>query len=389
MIRSSPAAGGVRPRRPLPGASILTALLLGLLGCSPPAGPAPPEGAGGPAWFEDVTDAVGLDFVHDPGPTGSYFMPQVMGSGGAFLRDGDGTLYLYLLQDAGPDSKSVNRLYRRLPNGKFADVTAGSGLGVAGYGMGVAVGDVNNDGLPDVLLTEYGRIRLFLNRGGGRFEDVTEEAGLSDPLWAASAAFLDYDRDGLLDLVVINYKDYDPKKECYSLQGMRDYCSPIHFADVSSLQLGDYGRGPPLLREAVRLDPDNAQAHYALALAQFRRAEKEWQGSPGSAEAREWFREALEQARRAAELKPDHAQAYLFWGLSLKYLGRPAEAVAPLRKGVACRPENLDLQLALGEALLESGQGREAETYLENARRLDPNDPRPARDLQRLHDQKR
>ena len=176
---------------------LLLALLLASAGCSPkPTAPAPND-ADGPAWFEDVTDAVGLDFVHDPGPTDAYFMPQSMGSGAAFIHDGDGALYLYLIQDAGPESKSVNRLYRFEKDGKFKDVTEGSGLGVAGYGMGVAVGDVNNDGRPDVLLTEYGRIRLFLNRGGGKFEDVTAESGLSDPLWATSAAFLDYDRDGL------------------------------------------------------------------------------------------------------------------------------------------------------------------------------------------------
>src|SRR5260370_11144157 len=91
---------------------------LGLAGCSPgPATRPAAEDADGPVWFEDVTDAVGLDFVHDPGPTGSYFMPQLMGSGCAFIHDGDGTLYVYLLQNAGPDSKSVNRLYNRTPHG--------------------------------------------------------------------------------------------------------------------------------------------------------------------------------------------------------------------------------------------------------------------------------
>ncbi len=214
---------------------LLLALLLASAGCSPkPTTIDPADEADGPAWFEDVTDAVGLDFVHDPGPTDAYFMPQSMGSGAAFLHDGDGTLYLYLIQDAGPDSKSVNRLYRREKDGKFKDVTEGSGLGVAGYGMGVAVGDVNNDGRPDVLLTEYGRIRLFLNLGGGKFEDATAEAGLSDPLWAMSAAFFDYDRDGLLDLVVVNYLDYDPKRDCLSPEGKKDYCGPNMFSGTCS-----------------------------------------------------------------------------------------------------------------------------------------------------------
>ncbi len=213
---------------------LLLALLLASAGCSPKPTTTAPDDADGPVWFEDVTNSVGLDFVHDPGPTDSYFMPQSMGSGAAFLHDGDGTLYLYLIQNAGPESKSVNRLYRREKDGTFKDVTEGSGLGVAGYGMGVAVGDVNNDGRPDVLLTEYGRIRLFLNLGGGKFEDATAEAGLSDPLWAASAAFLDYDRDGLLDLVVVNYLDYDPKRDCLSPEGKKDYCGPNMFPGTCS-----------------------------------------------------------------------------------------------------------------------------------------------------------
>ncbi len=120
-----------------------------------------PEEPTGPAWFEDVTDVVGLDFVQDAGPTDTYFMPQMMGSGAAFIHERDDTLYLYLLNNAGPDSASVNRLYKRVPGGKFQDVTAGSGLDVAGYNMGVAIADVNNDGLPDVLLTQYGGVKLF------------------------------------------------------------------------------------------------------------------------------------------------------------------------------------------------------------------------------------
>jgi enediyne biosynthesis protein E4 len=193
----------------------------------------------GPVWFEDVTDAVGLDFVHDAGPTGDYFMPQANGSGCAFIHEkdkdsGKDNLYIYLLNSAGPDSKSVNRLYLRTPEGKFKDVTAGSGLDVAGYSQGVAVGDVNNDGLPDVLLTQYGGIKLFLNQGNGKFKDVTVEAGLSNPLWGTSAAFVDYDRDGWLDLVIANYVDYDPKSKCKLYRGLADFCGPNHFPGTCS-----------------------------------------------------------------------------------------------------------------------------------------------------------
>jgi Flp pilus assembly protein TadD len=154
-------------------------------------------------------------------------------------------------------------------------------------------------------------------------------------------------------------------------------------AGINLARVGDYERALPLLRQGVRLDPGSPLAHYTLALALFSRAEKEWARTPGSPAAREWFREVVGHARRATELKADYARAYLFWGLALKYLGKPAAAVAPLRTGVVCRPEDFELQLALGEALLEAGQ-EGAATHLENARRLDPKDPRPARALERL-----
>ncbi len=181
-------------------------------------------------WFADVTEEVGLDFVHDAGPVdGNYFMPQAIGSGAAlFDLDGDGLLDLYLVNNGGPNGRK-NRLYRQLPGGTFQDISPGSGLDVAGFGMGVAIGDVNNDGRPDVLLTEYKRVRLFLNNGDGTFRDVTRQAGLDNPLWATSAAFFDYDRDGWLDLVVVNYVDYDPTWPCSGAGGKRDYCAPRTF----------------------------------------------------------------------------------------------------------------------------------------------------------------
>jgi Flp pilus assembly protein TadD len=156
-------------------------------------------------------------------------------------------------------------------------------------------------------------------------------------------------------------------------------------AGLNLARLRDYERALPLLRKAVELEPDNASAHSALALALFARAEREWHTSPGSPQPKAWFWEAVEHARRATQQRPSLAAAYLYWGLSLKYLGELKSAVEPLRKGVACAPADRELQLGLGEVLLELGQLKEAEIHLTNALRLaPPNDPRPARALERL-----
>ena len=160
--------------------SLLAGTISGLA-CQRPGPTAPEPEASGPVWFEDVTKQVGLDFVHDAGPVGDYFMPQQVGSGAAlFDFDNDGLLDILLLQNGGPNG-AKNRLYQQTPDHHFKDVSAGSGLDFAGYNMGVAIGDVNNDGLPDVLITQYCGVKLFLNNGDGTFTDVTEEAGSERP----------------------------------------------------------------------------------------------------------------------------------------------------------------------------------------------------------------
>ena len=207
---------------------VLFAVLLGAACNSAP--PVPPEEKSeGPAWFEDVTEASGIRFVHDAGPVGTYFMPQQVGSGAAmFDADGDGKLDILLLQNGGPNG-SKNVLYLQTSDGKFRDASAGSGLDFAGHNMGVAIGDVDDDGRPDVLVTQYTGLKFFLNRGEGRFVDATKESGLSNPAWSTSAAFFDYDRDGRLDLIVASYVDYDPTWVCTGHNSARDYCAPKVF----------------------------------------------------------------------------------------------------------------------------------------------------------------
>src|SRR5712692_6424565 len=219
-----------------------------------------PGAKAGPAWFEDITGKCGLNFVHDVGPLGRFFMPETVGSGAAlFDYDNDGRLDIYLLQNAGPKSKSTNRLFHQGADGKFTDVSAGSGLDVAGYGMGVAIGDINNDGWPDVLVAEYGRIRLFLNNGNGTFSDVTKEAGLEDSHWAISAAFFDYDRDGWLDLIVVNYIDYLEGEKCTDHAGKPDYCGPNSVQGTVSMLFHNLGP-PPGTKNSIRFEDVTAKS---------------------------------------------------------------------------------------------------------------------------------
>jgi hypothetical protein len=227
----------------LGGGACLGLVLFLLAGCRQ--SPATP---GEPQWFADVTDETGLAFIHDAGPVDDrYFMPQSMGSGVAlFDFDGDGLLDVYLLNNGGPKGRP-NQLFRQTQAGTFVNVSAGSGLDFAGYCMGVAIGDVNNDGKPDVLVTEYGGVRLFLNNGDGTFTDVTRQAGLSNPLWGMSAAFVDYDRDGRLDLVIVNYVDYDPTWTCTGPGGAPDFCPPRPFKGTTSRLFHNLGQ-----REGVR-----------------------------------------------------------------------------------------------------------------------------------------
>jgi hypothetical protein len=166
-----------------------------------------------------------------------------MGSGIALLDyDRDGDLDIFVVQGMPPAAAKdrtpsglapspTSRLYQQVSAGHFEDVTGDVGLeDFEPYGIGVAVGDVNNDGWPDIYVSKYGRDRLWVNREG-KFEDVTAAAGIENPRWGTSCCFVDYDRDGWLDLFVVNYIDYYPSQHCIGANGTEDYCHPTRFKD--------------------------------------------------------------------------------------------------------------------------------------------------------------
>ncbi len=197
-----------------------------------------------PRLLEDVTARLGLAFTNDSGAAGQYLMWEQMASGGTlFDADQDGRLDLYLVQCGGTNSASPNRFFHQQPDGRFRDASAGSGLDVKGLGMGALAGDVDNDGLPELVVTEYGATRLFRNEGHLRFAEITRDAGLDNTRWATAASFLDYDRDGWLDLVVVNYLDYDPGRACKDLTGRPEYCGPQDFPGTVTRLFRNLGRG--------------------------------------------------------------------------------------------------------------------------------------------------
>jgi hypothetical protein len=245
--RTGDAAAG--PPRRVAAAALPVALLI-LAGCSQGTqAPAPPPAPPGPQvtlpTFTDVAADSGIRFAHNNGAFGKKYLPETMGSGCAFLDfDGDGLLDIYLANGADFPSHhsrtTYPALYRNVGGGRFEDVTESAGLKQEFFGMGVAVGDYDNDGRDDLFVTALGRARLYHNRGNGSFEEVGVAAGVAHSGFGSSAAFVDYDRDGDLDLIVGYYVQWSEANDltCTIDGTSKSYCTPESYQ----------GDGPRLYR---------------------------------------------------------------------------------------------------------------------------------------------
>jgi hypothetical protein len=210
--------------------------------------------------FEDVTSVAHITFRNQSSHTSQKYLPETMGAGAAmFDYNKDGLLDLYFVNGAAlsdpmppgklPDKtnpKYWNRLYRNNGDGTFTDVTVQAGLKGNSYGMGVAVGDFDNDGYPDLYVTGIGHNTLYHNNGNGTFTDVTQTAGVAGSGWSTGAMFIDYDRDGLLDLFVARYLTWDFSKNIFcgiAKPGGRAYCHPDEFQPITYLLFHNEGHG--------------------------------------------------------------------------------------------------------------------------------------------------
>ncbi len=202
--------------------------------------------------FRDITAHAGIHFVHNNGAFGKKYLPETMGPGCAFIDyDNDGWPDILLIDGMDwlghPKAGATTlRLYHNNHDGTFTDVTRKAGLAVSMYGLGVAVGDYDNDGYDDLFVTALGQSRLFHNNGNGTFADVTKSAGLWGPNeFSTSAAWVDYDRDGKLDLVVANYVQWSEKTDLYcTLDGPhKAYCTPESYKGSSARLWHNLGNG--------------------------------------------------------------------------------------------------------------------------------------------------
>jgi hypothetical protein len=205
---------------------------------------------------EILPSASGIDFVHTSGHSPQKYLPESTGPGCAFLDyDNDGWMDIYLVNSGPcdfwtPPTPLRNALYRNNRDGTFTDVTEKARVPGGGYGMGVAVGDYNADGFPDLYVTQYGRSILYRNNGDGSFTDVTEKAGVAAPGWASSAVWFDYDNDGRLDLFVCRFVDFTKlthhvcnAPNVPALTGINEYCYPRIFNPMPSWLFHNNGDG--------------------------------------------------------------------------------------------------------------------------------------------------
>ena len=203
--------------------------------------------------FEEVPPSVsGITWVHDNAMSKQHYLPEALGPGCAFLDyDNDGWMDIYLVNSGPADFYTPQRpirnaLYRNNRDGTFTDVTEQAGVGGSAFGQGVAVGDFDNDGWPDIFLTAYGRCILYKNNRDGTFTDVTKRAGLATPGWTTSAVWFDYDNDGKLDLFVCSFVEYGPgsRRFCGDNQlGKSFYCIPRFFKPTANYLYHNNGDG--------------------------------------------------------------------------------------------------------------------------------------------------
>jgi hypothetical protein len=202
--------------------------------------PPPPPETSRTVHFTDIRKSAGINFVEDSTESNQKYYLETMGTGAGWIDyDQDGLMDLYLVQTGATDAYKPaqplrSALYHNNGDGTFTDVTARAGVGGQGhYGQGVAVGDYDNDGYPDMLVTGYGSAILYHNNGDGTFTDVTAKAGVGDEgQWSTSAAWVDFDKDGWLDLVVLNYLQWTPKSNIWCGEratNNRSYCSPNEY----------------------------------------------------------------------------------------------------------------------------------------------------------------
>jgi enediyne biosynthesis protein E4 len=203
--------------------------------------------------FEIVpAELSGIHWTHTSGKSPEHYLPETTGAGCAFLDyDNDGWMDIYLVNSGpcdfyAPPIPLRNALYRNNRDGTFADVTEKAGVGGGGYGQGVAVGDYDGDGLPDLYVTQYGRNILYHNNGDGTFTDVTEKSGVAAPGWSSSAVWFDYDNDGKLDLFVCRFVDFSKgkNKDCRTGEdAKRGYCIPHVYSPTASWLFHNNGDG--------------------------------------------------------------------------------------------------------------------------------------------------